>query len=578
MSRQTYRVCFCFRRRFRLAAADAPADIKNIFKEYSEGGMMSVDQLRRFMVEVQGERNATVESAQGIVDGLKHLHIFHRRGLSLEAFFRYLIGDGNPPLDPKPEIHHDMTAPLSNYFIFTSHNTYLTGNQISSDSSDIPIVRALRGGVRVIELDLWPNSAKDDVDVLHGRTLTTPVELIKCLKSIKEHAFIASEYPVVLTFEDHLTADLRALVAQMITQTFGEMLYTTDLDLQRQFPCPESLKRRILVSTKLPKRSGSQIVKEMESRKGRVSNKDKAQRTEETSYNKDDSTDGMDIEIDEDIEKDPKLQQHIIPEYMNLISIPAGKVKGGIRDWLRVDPSKVRRLSLSEQEFERATNDYGEDIIRFTQRNLLRVYPKAARLDSSNYNPMIAWMHGAQMVALNLQGYGKSLRLMHGMFTANGGCGYVKKPDFLLNTGPNIFNPRAHLPVKTTLRVNVYMGEGWYYEFPHTHFDSYSPPDFYAKIAIVGVPADTMKRKTKIIDDTFIPTWDDLFVFPLTVPELALLRIEVRESDASGQTNFAGQTCLPVSELRQGIRAVPLYGRKGERYRYVRLLMRFEFV
>jgi phosphatidylinositol phospholipase C delta len=40
---------------------------------------------------------------------------------------------------------------------------------------------------------------------------------------------------------------------------------------------------------------------------------------------------------------------------------------------------------------------------RFTQRNLLRVYPKGMRFDSSNYNPMLGWMHGAQMVAFNMQ-------------------------------------------------------------------------------------------------------------------------------------------------------------------------------
>lgn len=47
------------------------------------------------------------------------------------------------------------------------------------------------------------------------RTLTTPVELIKCLRSIKEHAFVASDYPVVITLEDHLTADLQAKVAEV---------------------------------------------------------------------------------------------------------------------------------------------------------------------------------------------------------------------------------------------------------------------------------------------------------------------------------------------------------------------------
>ncbi len=40
---------------------------------------------------------------------------------------------------------------------------------------------------------------------------------------------------------------------------------------------------------------------------------------------------------------------------------------------------------------------------RFTQRNILRVYPKGTRFNSSNYNPRIGWVHGAQMVAFNMQ-------------------------------------------------------------------------------------------------------------------------------------------------------------------------------
>ena len=67
------------------------------------------------------------------------------------------------------QVYQDMSLPLSNYFIYTGHNSYLTGNQLSSDCSDAPIIEALKRGVRVIELDIWPNSSKDDVDVLHGR-------------------------------------------------------------------------------------------------------------------------------------------------------------------------------------------------------------------------------------------------------------------------------------------------------------------------------------------------------------------------------------------------------------------------
>jgi phosphatidylinositol phospholipase C, delta len=72
-------------------------------------------------------------------------------------------------------------------------------------------------------------------------------------------------------------------------------------------------------------------------------------------------------------------------------------------------------------------------------------------------------------------------------------------------------------------------------------------------------------KKTRAIEDNWLPTWNEVFEFPLTVPELALLRIE------------GGQTCLPVSELRRGVRAVSLHSQKGDKYNSVKLLMRFEF-
>ena len=46
---------------------------------------------------------------------------------------------------------------------------------------------------------------------------------------------------------------------------------------------------------------------------------------------------------------------------------------------------------------------------------------------------------------------------MQGMFRANGECGYVKKPDFLLKTEPHneVFDPKVKLPVKKTLKVSA---------------------------------------------------------------------------------------------------------------------------
>ncbi|GFZ19636.1 phosphatidylinositol-speciwc phospholipase C4 [Actinidia rufa] len=586
----TYRICVCFTRRFRITEPEPPPDVKESFRNYSEGGAhMTAENLRRFLAEVQGEAGATIADAERIVEQVHHKrhHIakFTRHTLTLDDFHQYLYSvDLNSPIGS--QVRHDMSAPLSHYFIYTGHNSYLTGNQLSSDCSDVPIIKALKRGVRVIELDIWPNSAKDDVHVLHGRTLTTPVELIKCFKSIKEHAFSTSPYPVIITLEDHLTPDLQAKVAQMLTQTFGKMLFCPESDL-KEFPSPEDLKYRIIISTKPPKE-----YLEAQSFKANCSQKEKD--SDEDVWGKEPSNLTADQEndakgdcdksdhnlVDEDIDDFDNLLPSEPPVYKRLIAIHAGKPKGGLKEALKIEIDKIRRLSLSEQALEKAAEAHGVDVVRFTQKNILRVYPKGTRFNSSNYKPQIGWMHGAQMVAFNMQGYGRALWLMHGMFRSNGACGFVKKPDLLMSRGPHdeVFNPKAKSPVKKTLKVKVYMGDGWHLDFKQTHFDLYSPPDFYTRVGIAGVPADEMMKKTKTIEDNWTPVWNEEFTFPLTVPELALLRIEVHEYDMSEKDDFAGQTCLPVSELREGIRAVPLCDHKGEKYNSVRLLMGFEFV
>ncbi|KAI3751286.1 hypothetical protein L2E82_22334 [Cichorium intybus] len=572
MSKQTFTVCLCFRRRFKVPPAEPPTGIKSLFNKYSANDLMTADHLQRFLVEVQKQEKATIEEAEAIITQNAPF-IFQRKGFNLEAFFKYLFGASNSVLSPPGSAHQDMTAPLSHYFIYTGHNSYLTGNQLSSDCSDAPIIQALERGVRVIELDIWPNSTNDDVDVLHGRTLTTPVALRTCLRSIKTHAFSASEFPVVITLEDHLTTELQAKVAEMVHEIYGDTLFTPDKECLEEFPSPESLRKRFIISTKPPK----EYLKAKETKpKGNGSKEKDAEVWGGEIASSDDKLYMYFQDDSDDDDSDDEDDDNAAPEYKSLIGIHAGKGKGGLDDWLKVDPNKVRRLSLSEHELEKAARTHGPQIVRFTQRNLLRVYPKGIRFDSSNYNPLIGWMHGAQMVAFNMQGYGRSLWLMQGLFRGNGGCGYVKKPELLLKGGNEVFDPRVEIPFKMTLKVTIYIGEGWYYDFKQSHFDSYSPPDFYAKIGIAGVPADSEIKKSKTVEDSWSPTWNEEFEFPLTVPDLALLRIEVHEYDMSEKDDFAGQTCVPVREIRKGIRSVPLYSQKGDVYQSVKLLMRFD--
>lgn len=41
----------------------------------------------------------------------------------------------------------------------------------------------------------------------------------------------------------------------MVTKTFGDMLYRPETDQLREFPSPESLKKKVMISTKPPKES-----------------------------------------------------------------------------------------------------------------------------------------------------------------------------------------------------------------------------------------------------------------------------------------------------------------------------------
>lgn len=142
-------------------------------------------------------------------------------------FDRYLMSDDNPIMaSSKLELNeHDMQHPLSHYFINSSHNTYLIGHQITGKSSVEIYRQTLLAGCRwvvkikenplefcfwnlmwkfcrCVELDFWNGRTEEPV-IVHGYTFVPEIVAKDVLEAIAESAFKTSDYPVILSFENH---------------------------------------------------------------------------------------------------------------------------------------------------------------------------------------------------------------------------------------------------------------------------------------------------------------------------------------------------------------------------------------
>ncbi|XP_029773522.1 1-phosphatidylinositol 4,5-bisphosphate phosphodiesterase gamma-1 isoform X1 [Suricata suricatta] len=216
---------------------------------------VSLPEFQQFLLEYQGELWAVdrLQVQEFMLSFLRDpLREIEEPYFSLDEFVTFLFSKENSVWNSQLDAvcPDTMNNPLSHYWISSSHNTYLTGDQFSSESSLEAYARCLRMGCRCIELDCW--DGPDGMPVIyHGHTLTTKIKFSDVLHTIKEHAFVASEYPVILSIEDHCSIAQQRNMAQYFKKVLGDTLLTKPVDIAADgLPSPNQLKRKILIKHK----------------------------------------------------------------------------------------------------------------------------------------------------------------------------------------------------------------------------------------------------------------------------------------------------------------------------------------
>ncbi|XP_034246748.1 1-phosphatidylinositol 4,5-bisphosphate phosphodiesterase gamma-1 isoform X1 [Thrips palmi] len=228
------------------------------FKKYTSltGGKycVTIQDFQRFLLEEQHEKNA--ENPKWVSEVMRDFLRDSQREVkepyfTTVEFMNFLFCKQNDLWDSSHnKVTHDMNRPLSHYWIASSHNTYLTGDQFSSPSSVEAYVRCLRMGCRCIELDCW-DGPEGMPSIYHGHTFTKRIKFIDVIKTIKEHAFVTSKWPVILSIEDNCSLPQQRNMAAAMQKVFGDMLLTEPVEKnETALPSPERLKGRILIKHK----------------------------------------------------------------------------------------------------------------------------------------------------------------------------------------------------------------------------------------------------------------------------------------------------------------------------------------
>jgi Ca2+-binding EF-hand superfamily protein len=376
-------------------------EVNEILTKYGKNGTMTVTDLKNFLTEEQKEKGLSSTTVDALIRKYEPSAAKTQGRMTMAGLMNLLLGmEGNLFNFRHAAVFEDMHQPLTHYFMASSHNTYLTGDQLQSDSSVECYIRALREGCRCVELDCW-DGPDDEPIIYHGHTLTSKILFKDVIEAVRDHAFASSPYPVVLSLENHCSLPQQEVMARHMKEILGNMLVTGEPNEDGVFPSPEALRNKVLVKGKYASNPDAEISDDEDDDEPAAA---AAPKTEE---------------------KPKKVK---LAPTLGCLAVYCRAVHWKSFAESQKKAKYYEMSSFAESKAVRLSTEQCSDFVKYNIRQMSRIYPAGTRVDSSNYDPTPMWCAGSQIVALNYQTPDRSMQLNRGRFRRNGRCGYVLKP------------------------------------------------------------------------------------------------------------------------------------------------------
>ncbi|KAM3512926.1 hypothetical protein MY11210_003409 [Beauveria gryllotalpidicola] len=437
----------------------------------------------------------------------KHDQIFDDEAdmpsLDLAAFLDYMASSDAAAILPRHD--EDLSWPLSAYFISSSHNTYLTGNQLYSDSTTEAYANVLRRGCRCVEIDVWDGTGSDaessesdsddeDAAKTDKKDSYSTLDRFTRLKSCVPESVVArlsktgalrrklertntdnhSSTSLHSGSQSSLANEPRVLHGYTLTKevSFRDVCATirkhafeaSDLPLiiSLEVHCnPEQQAVMVDIMKEAwgdvavvapPQDQVPAVLPSPDALRGRILVKVKYAPPINSPDEGSEEIVGDLGRTDSDlpVKAAEKKKPSKIIRALSDLGIYTRAVS--FKSWAQPEATMPAHIfSLSEKKF---TTHHAENSAKLFEHNrdyMLRAYPSGFRIGSSNLNPPPFWGSGAQIVALNWQQTDEGMMLNQGMF--GGTNGYILKPQ---GYRPNIpTKPTPNTIIRKTLSLAV---------------------------------------------------------------------------------------------------------------------------